>query len=537
MRSSALIFLATLAQSAYGAPANVTNDFSSKCTALASSLNIPHGNVSSSALVSAGSTLQFPNSDPSCGRSSQSVSVNMCRVTLTIATSNRSSIAMEAWLPANWTGRFLSTGNGGLGGCIQYEDLDYAASLGFATVGTNNGHNGMTGESFLNNADVVEDYAYRALHTGVVVGKKISASFYGAEHSKSYYLGCSTGGRQGMKEAQTFPEDFDGIVAGAPAMAFNNLTSWSSHMFPLNGLPGTSTFIPLEMWPVIAQDIMNQCDGNDGLVDGILESPDLCEYNPEGLTCGVAINGTNMSGNTTNCLTPTQVQTLKSIYSPLLDANGDLVYPRLQPGAERTGAPQTYFMGQRFGAADWFAYAIFNDPNWDPLSLTPADYVLSSSMNRFNIETFEGDLSAFQKKGGKLLHYHGLADGVISGENSPRYYQHVSDTMGLASAELDEFYRYFTVSGMAHCAGGPGAANIGNMARNSASLDPQENVLMRMVEWVENGKAPESITGTAFVDGNPESGVAFKRRHCKWPARNQYQGSGDTNNEDDWECV
>ncbi|KAH9205856.1 tannase and feruloyl esterase [Leptodontidium sp. 2 PMI_412] len=536
MWSKTLLSLASLAHSAYGAPVwNATSDFSSKCTALASSLSIPHGNVSSSALVTAGSTLQFPNSDPSCTRPSQSVSVDLCRVALTVTTSDRSSISMEAWLPANWKGRFLSTGNGGLGGCIQYEDIEYGASLGFATVGTNNGHDGMTGESFLNNADVVEDFAYRALHTGVVVGKKISASFYGAEHSKSYYLGCSTGGRQGMKEAQTFPGDFDGIVAGAPAMAFNNLTSWSSHFLPLTGLPGSATFIPLDMWPIIAQDVLDQCDANDGLVDGIMESPDLCDYNPEGLSCGVSGNSTN-STNSTNCLTTTQLQTLKSIYSPLLDASGDLVYPRLQPGAELLGAPQTYFTGQPFGASDWFKYAIFNDPNWDPMSLTPADYVLSSTMNRFNIETFEGDLSAFQQKGGKLLHYHGLADQVISSENSPRYYQHVSDTMGLAPAELDEFYRYFTVSGMAHCSGGPGAANIGNSARSSASLDPQENVLMRIVEWVEQGNAPETITGTAFVNGTAESGVAFKRNHCKWPARNKYQGSGDPNSADSWKC-
>ncbi|KAH7377484.1 tannase and feruloyl esterase [Cadophora sp. MPI-SDFR-AT-0126] len=531
MWQKTFIVLASLAHIANTKPVgNATSEFRSKCTDLALSLDIPHGTVSSSSLVAAGSTLQFPNSDPTCTRPSQSVSVDLCRVTLTVATSNRSSISMETWLPANWTGRFLSTGNGGLGGCIQYEDIEYGASLGFATVGTNNGHDGMTGESFLNNADVVEDFAYRALHTGVVIGKKISASFYGTQHSKSYYLGCSTGGRQGMKEAQTFPDDFDGIVAGAPAMAFNNLTSWSSHFLPLTGLPDAPTFIPLDMWPTIAQDVMNQCDLDDGLADGILASPDLCDYNPEGLCCGV-------STNSTNCLTTTQVQTLKSIYSPLLDANGDLVYPRLQPGAELLGAPQTYFTGQPFGASDWFKYAIFNDPNWDPMSLKPADYVLSSSLNRFNIETFDGDLSAFQKKGGKLLHYHGLVDPVISSENSPRYYQHVSDTMGLSSTQLDEFYRYFPVSGMTHCSGGPGAAFIGNSARNSASLDPQENVLMRMIDWVENGNAPETITGVAFVNGTVESGIAFKRNHCKWPARNQYQGSGDPNNADSWKCL
>ncbi|KAG7108822.1 feruloyl esterase B-1 like protein [Verticillium longisporum] len=148
---------------------------------------------------------------------------------------------METWLPLNWSGRFLSTGNGGLGGCIQYEDIQYAASLGFATVGTNNGHDGGDGSTFTQ-LEVVEDYAYRALHTGVVLGKQVSRTFYGRPHTKSYYLGCSTGGRQGFKEAQSFPDDFDGIVAGAPAFSFNSLTSWSSFFYPLTGPPTADTF-------------------------------------------------------------------------------------------------------------------------------------------------------------------------------------------------------------------------------------------------------------------------------------------------------
>ncbi|TDZ13832.1 putative feruloyl esterase B-2 [Colletotrichum spinosum] len=322
--------------------------------------------------------------------------------TAQVATSSRSGFKLEAWLPQNWTGRFLSTGNGGLGGCVQYEDLDYASSLGFATVATNNGHDGMSGASFLNNPDVIEDFAYRALHTG--------------------------------------------------------------------------------------------------------------------------------------CLTHTQVETLRAIYEPLVDAAGDLVYPRLQPGAELTGAPQTYFTGRPFGAADWFKYAIFNDSGWDPLTLEPADYVLSSALNLFNIETFDGDLSAFRARGGKILHYHGLADGTISSENSPRYYEHVSRTMGAGPAALDEFYRFFRISGMAHCGGGPGAAFIGNRAQSVADLDPENNVLMAVVRWVEEGAAPEFVRGTAYVGGSGEAGVDFTRRHCRWPRRNVFRG-GNYKDENAWACV
>ena len=505
------------------------NDFSQRCTSLAGKLHIPGGNVSFTEYVAASTTLQIQNNDPTCTRPSQVVSANLCRIGLNISTSVRSGLRMEAWLPQNWTGRFLSTGNGGLGGCIQYEDMEYAASLGFATVGTNNGHDGMTGQSFLNNPDVIEDFAYRALHTGVVAGKKISQEFYGKLHNKSYYLGCSTGGRQGFKSVQSFPNDFDGVVAGAPAFAFNNLTSWSSHFLLLTGLQGSPTFVPFYMWPAIHRDILNQCDKIDGVADGIIESPDLCNYDSAGLIC--------VPGQNSSCLSLTQAETVRSIYSPLYGTDGSLVYPRLQPGCETTEAPSTYFLGQPFGATDWFKYAIFNDPKWDPLSLTPNDYDTSSHLNLFNIESWDGDLTAFKNKGGKLLHYHGLMDGVISSDNSPRYYEHVSQTMGLAPASLDEFYRYFRISGMAHCGGGPGATFIGNQRRNTASLSPEENVLMATVRWVEEGIAPDTILGAAFRNGTQSGGVDFKRKHCRWPYRNIYKGTGDSKNESRWECI
>ncbi|EON96030.1 putative feruloyl esterase b protein [Phaeoacremonium minimum UCRPA7] len=447
---------------------------------------------------------------------------------MTLSTSNRSGIDMEVWLPKNWTGRFLSTGNGGLGGCIQYEDIEYATSLGFAAVGTNNGHNGMTGQAFLNNPDVVQDFAYRALHTGVLIGKQVSNTFYGSEYTKSYYLGCSTGGRQGFKEAQTFPDDFDGIVAGAPAFSFNNLTSWSCDFLIRTGPPGSETFVPVDMWQTIHADILKQCDSLDGYVDGILESPDLCDYNPGDLVCA--------AGQTSNCLTEVQADTVGKIFSPLRMPDGNLVYPRMQPGSETTEATFTYYTGQEFGAADWFRYAIFNNPQWNASMLTPADFLLSERLNLFNIETWDGDLSAFQARGGKLLHYHGQADGIISSENSPRYYNHVLDTMGLTPTQVDDFYRFFRISGMGHCGGGPGASFIGNQKRNAATLDASGNVLMAIVRWVEDGIAPDTITGTAYINGSEVAGVAYQRNHCRWPYRNVHKGSGGPGAEN-WECV
>ncbi|KAH7371519.1 Tannase/feruloyl esterase [Pyrenochaeta sp. MPI-SDFR-AT-0127] len=523
--NAALVFLA---QVVGGQAAPV--DFPKQCADLASSLKIQDGTISFTQFVPANTSLALPPTAPSCNQpAAQFVSVDLCRVGLNITTSTRSSLRMEAWLPLNWTGRFLSIGNGGLGGCITYEDLEYAASLGFSTVGTNNGHDGQSGLPFFNNIEVINDFAYRAVHVGVVAGKQISQTFYKRRHTKSYYLGCSTGGRQGFKSAFAYPEDFDGIVAGAPAISFNNLTSWSAGFYPLTGPPGSGTFPPLALWPVIHQDVHAKCDALDGVVDGILEAPDLCQYDPKDLVCA--------QGQNSSCLTPTQAETVRKIYSPLRSADGSFVYPRLQPGAEGAEAPFAMFNGIPFGSSDWFKYAVLSDPNWDPATLKPADYDLSSRLNLGGIETWHGDLSAYKKRGGKILHYHGSQDGIISSEISPRYYEHVSRTMGQSPARLDEFYRFFRISGLQHCGRGNGAGFIGNRKANTASLRPDENVLMATVQWVERGIAPDTITGIAVRGGSLANGVDYKRRHCRWPYRNQYKGVGDAKNEDSWHCV
>lgn len=438
---------------------------------------------------------------------------------------------MEAWLPETWTGRFLSTGNGGVDGCIQYVDMAYAEALGFATVGANNGHNGTSGGAFYNNEDVVIDFAWRSIHTNVVVGKEIVRQFYGQAQDKSYYLGCSTGGREGIKSAQMFPQDFDGIVAGAPAIAFNNLTGWSGHWLLLTGPPGSPGFVTMEQWvTIVAEDVMAQCDGIDGVMDGIIEDPLLCDYRPETLICNGPVS------NATNCLTPEQALIVRLIFQPLYGNGGHLVYPRMQPGSELNGAPYIQYNGEPFPyTVDWFRYAVYNNPDWDPTTLGPNDYDAAYTINPGDIESWDGNLEPFRDAGGKLLHYHGQADPIITSDNSPRYYDHVSRTMAAPSSQLDEFYRFFRISGMSHCGGGAGAWMIGQTSAGNATLDPEGNVLMAMVKWVEEGSAPETVTGIKYVNDTESLGLSFSRRHCRWPYRNTYIG-GDPNSPDSWQC-
>lgn len=363
------------------------------------------------------------------------------------------------------------------------------------------------------------------------MGKQISKRFYNKPHDKSYYLGCSTGGRQGFKSAQDFPNDFDGIVAGAPALAFNNLTSWSGNFYRITGPPGSPTFVPLPLWIQVHNDVLKQCDALDHFVDGIIEQPLQCKYDPTGLICPKSTT------DTTNCLTPIQAKTVKAVYSPVIDAKGDLIYPRLQPGAEilsaiiiLNGVPFPY-------TTDWFRYAVYNNPNWDPTTQNLTDYNNAAIKNPSDIQTWKGDLSGVRKRGTKILHWHGAADFIITSENSPRYYDHVRTTMRLSPAELDKFYRYFTVSGTGHCGGGDGAHAIGQGIGEVNSYDPSENVLMAIVDWVENGHAPETLIGTKFVNDTQSLGIDFQRAHCKYPKRNQYKGKGNPDVIGSWECV
>ncbi|OBT98043.2 Tannase and feruloyl esterase [Pseudogymnoascus verrucosus] len=512
----------------------IVTDAKAACGKLGASLAIENVHINFVQYLPAGTNISLTQNYnlSSCGYVSQVVSNDLCRVAMYVATSYRSGITLEAWLPTNWTGRFLSTGNGGIGGCIQYADLAYAAGLGFATVGANNGHNGTSGYAFYRNMDVVHDFVDRSLHTGVVVGKEIVKRYYGAAHKKSYYLGCSTGGRQGFKAVQSYPNDFDGVVAGAPAIDFTDLTSWSASFYTIFGSANDSTFVPAgELWALIHQEILNQCDSMDGVVDDIIEDPLMCQFRPEALQCPP---GTT---NFTSCLTNVQVSAVREAFTDFYGLDGKIIYPRMQPGSELIAEDIYYTTGPFPYSVDWFRYVVYNNPNWNAATFNRLDAKAAADQNPFNIQTWNGDLSDFRAAGGKLLTYHGQADYIISSDNSPRYYDHVSRTMGLPSSDLDEFYRFFRISGMGHCGGGVGAHAIGQTEAEVSTLDPQNNVLLRMVDWVENGNAPVTVTGTKYINDDPSQGVSFVRNHCKYPLRNFCTDGANYKSPESWTCI
>ncbi|KAM0340568.1 hypothetical protein ACHAPU_010405 [Fusarium lateritium] len=486
------------------------------------------GVMASTEFVSAGTTLQLSDNVPTCNRPSQAVTVDLCRIALQIPTSKRSSISFEVWLPSEWKeSRYLATGNGGIDGCIKYEDIAYGTTNGFVTMGTNNGHNGSTAIDMLNNPEVIKDFSYRSLHTGTRSAKKIIKALYGKRPAHNYYLGCSLGGRMGIKAAEAYPKDYDGIVAGCPAVDFNNLQGQRAMFYPITGSPDSPNYIPIATWKgLIHDEVLRQCDEIDGVKDGIIEVPERCFFNPKKLQCG--------DDQTQDCLNSDQVAQLQKIYAPYRYPDGELIFPRMNPGNELqvvskliAGAPFSY-------SEEWFRYVVYNDPTWDASTYTTKDVRNADELNPSNIRTFPRELPKFKARGGKLLSYHGGQDNQITQFNTHRFW----DRMSSADHELHDYYRYFPISGMFHCNSGPGAWAVGQGGGASAAgvpFDRQHNVLAAIVDWVEKGHAPSSLTGTKFVNDKESEGIDFQRKHCLYPKKQRYVG-GDPKTLSSWQC-
>ncbi|TID06564.1 putative feruloyl esterase B-2 [Colletotrichum higginsianum] len=517
--------------------------FREDCLALTPQSTVANSTGRELAFVTSGTDLAFPEQDAACNRASQVVRADLCRVAMNLTTSARSEVVTEVWLPEKWNGRLVTVAGGGLDGCVHYEDMAYATAHGFAAVGTNNGHAGTTGIQFLNNEDVVIDFSWRALHVGVVAGKQLLQSMYKRPATGSYFLGCSLGGRQGIKAADMFPEDFDGVVAGAPAIDFNNLYSHRAGYLPQTGAADSNDFIAPAVWKTtIHSEVLRQCDAIDGAEDGIIEDPALCNFDPGALLCR-----NNATADGTNCLSSRQVEIVRGIFAPTKDAQGNVFWPGMNPGSEINTADGLYNGKPWANSQNWFRYAVYNDPGWDVSGYKlEKDGVFAEQKNPGDIRTHPSDLSAFKNRGGKLLMYHGQQDHQITSFRTPMFYDRLSRGMGLGTAEMDQFARFFRISGLAHCTTGPGAWLIGQggAGGNAAAIADSlpfhgtHNVLAAIVDWVEGGVAPDTITGTKFVNDTVALGVDFQRRHCRYPRRNVFKGDGfDPKNADSWKCT
>jgi feruloyl esterase len=481
-----------------------------RCRALSSYTGIEHTTIVNATYYPGPAPVEgVPQSQCTVESPLSNITVALCRVLFVVNTTEASQIKAEAWLPDEWYGRFLAVGNGGLSGCVDYAALTYGSSFHFATVSGNNGHNGgfSNGEPFYKNPEVLNDFTTRGIHTISVVGKEIVEQYYSRPSDKAYYLGCSGGGRQGAYAALHFPNDFDGIIAGATGTDWNNLIGAVAMLSKYVGAPnGTSSpsFITEEQWGLVHQEVLRQCDALDGVEDQIITEPDDCDFHPESLLCPSG------SRNKTECLNAPQVEALKNIYSPIYGLEGQLVYPGYQPGAESTYTPDL-FGGEIVGySVGWFRYVVYDEPTYDFKDFGLKDIAAAVEQDPGQVSTFDGHFEVFREHGGKYLTYYGTHDNLVPPHNSKRMYDLVSKA--LSTPNLDDFYRLFAIPGMGHCTGGQGAYQLGqsNLAIPPTDKnDTAHNMLLAMVDWVEGSQAPDSFVGTG--DSGQERVV------CRYP--------------------
>jgi feruloyl esterase len=460
-----------------------------------------------------------------------------CRLMARARPSADSDIKIEVWLPASgWNGKFQGQGNGGFAGEIDYHLMGRAVSEGYATAGTDTGHagSGTDAKWALGHRGKIIDFGYRAIHEMTEVGQAVTQAFYGKRPQHSYFASCSNGGRQALMEAQRFPADYDGIMAGAPANFWSHLLA--SALF---GVQATTlepaSYIPDRKLPAIAAAVNAACDAQDGVTDGILDDPRRCHFDPSTLTC--------RSGDSDKCLTAAQAATLRKLYEGAHDSQGKEVYPGLLPGAELgDGGWKTWITGEAPGKSlmfdfgnGYFANMVYGKANWDYKAANFDEAVKAADSKTAEIlNATDPNLKRFQARGGKLMIYHGWDDPAISALNSIKYYEQVVGVMGQPA--VNSFARLYMVPGMQHCFQGPGTDSFGQPG-TKVRKDPEHDMQLALEQWVEKGMAPGAIVATRYIDDDAAKGVQMTRPLCPYPQKAKYKGSGDTNQSESFECV
>lgn len=468
-----------------------------------------------------------------------------CRVAASLKPARDSNIKIELWMPEkHWNGRFLGTGNGGGAGKISYRALASGLRRGYATANTDMGTS-PNADAVVGHPDRWVDFGYRATHEMTVVSKKILASYYRQPQSRSYFVGCSTGGQQSLMEAQRYPADYDGIVAGAPA---NNRTRLHAGFLwnykAMNPTPGSTLLLP-EKIALVTRAVVAACAGKHGGSphDNFLTDPRGCKFDPDTIP---KCSGTEASG----CLTSTEVIALKKIYAgPTNPRTWERIYMPLPFGSENSTLGLAYqrdpaSLPEQFYQYRWIFGADFNFRKFDfDHDQDALDAKLGPILNANS-----PDLDGLKKRGGKLLMYTGTADPLVPFQDALNYYERTvqaqqkdpsgssSKNSAAALTETQGFFRYFLVPGMGHCGRGPGLNTLTGMPEAGIPIDSEHDVLAATVKWVELGIVPDKITASAFIDRSPGKGIRFQRPICSYPKFPDYVG-GDWKSPSSYRCT
>ena len=470
-------------------------------------------------------TIGVPNDHPA-----------FCRIVGHIHPEAGSDIGFEVWMPtANWDGRLNGAGTGGFAGPIAYRDLAAAVQAGQAGVSTDTGHKGSGIESAWakGHPERVRDYGWRAVHLSAVAAKQIIARFYGRVPDHSYFMSCSNGGRQALMEASRFPDDYDGIIAGAPAAVWTDLAMSMISTMQAQLAPGAA--LKPAQAGLLQAEVLRQCDARDGQVDGLIDDPRQCRIDISKLACGVS--------GSAQCFTPPQIDALRTIYAGRRDARGQQVAFGYAPSGGEVGMPAM------LGWDGWIMWGsgLHQQKNLGGGMLTnfPAEPIATPEEFDFNNDPArlkaavsgdldaKPDLSAFFARGGKLIMYHGWADAAIPPRMTLEFRQAILRQSG---ARAPASMRLFMVPGMQHCFAGPGPWAFGQMNAPMPNDTPERNVATAIQAWVEQGRAPQSLIGQRGManfagglaaDGSLAAGQHKERLLCAYPARAVLRRDGD----------
>jgi feruloyl esterase len=448
-------------------------------------------------------------------------SQEFCRVQATARPSPDSDIKFEVWMPSagRWNGRFLAAGGGGNSGTIQYGRLVDGLDRGYATLSTDNGHvskGNIHEQSWaIGHPEKVVDFGHRAQAVTAVAGKDLVRAIYGKPATKSYWIGCSQGGGKGLMQAQRYPENFDGIVVGAPVF------DWVGSMFSpawvsVKGMSDPKQLVPRSKLPMIHQAVLDSCDAQDGLVDGLLQEPGKCKPNLKALACPAGTDGPQ-------CLTPGQVSSMERFYAPITRPDGTSVFPGYPPGSEITSA----WLGQTApGDSSWsglWSGPVYESESYDIVARLDVDGLADFDFAKKKLsaiyDAVDPNLERFASRNGKVILWQGMNDQLTSQLRTQEYVDSVSRKMG--PNRTGAFMRAYFPPGVNHCRGGSGP------------IPDEYDMLSKVVNWVENGEAPGAFLGTHRT----ASGTADRTMPiCPYPQVARYDGKGNPNQASSFAC-
>jgi feruloyl esterase len=477
----------------------------SSCDALAK-LALPNGTVTLAAVVDGAMPPEAGG-----GRGATSKLPPFCRVAATLTPTRDSEIKMEVWMPiSGWNGKYQAVGNGAFNGSIAYPAMDAAVRRGYATSSTDTGHTGGSAEFALGHPEKLVDFGWRAVHEMTVASKKIVTAFYDGAPKYSYWNGCSAGGRQAMKEAQRFPADFDGIIAGAPGLDWTGRAAQAVRVAKVLE-KNEAARLSRPQLQLLHREVVQSCDALDGVKDGLIADPKRCTFDPGALQC-------KSNGDEATCLTASQVETARLIYSSGVNSKTKRQIEGLERGSELGWTDLGWTASARATGLDQFRFIVFGDPTWTIQKFDfDADVARAEDLDANTVNALDPNLKPFIERGGKLIQYHGWSDPQIAPGNSTQYYTRVLQAVG-GAAKAHGNYRLFMAPGMGHCGGGEGPNTF--------------DMVAALEQWVEHGKAPDQIIASHSTNGV----VDRTQPLCPYPNVAVYKGSGSQTEAASFEC-